>query len=171
MRRFPNEVDNISIKDASSFQEVKNKFVNLHSASGNGDSAHYTFGNKKNKKSKTGTKSSGSSPSKPSPSSYSKDAASSSKAKSYTWCTKHHSSKANGHGWHECSKLKEFNKSVRMDKGKGKEQLIAGYNPDTDSEIEGLIHQDAKVSTTTKRIFDSRASSHIMLDAVLFRDI
>jgi hypothetical protein len=43
MEKFPNEVDNISTKDASSFQEVKNKFLNLHSASGNGDSAHHTF--------------------------------------------------------------------------------------------------------------------------------
>jgi hypothetical protein len=53
--KFPNEVDNISSKDASSFQEVKNKFLNLYSASSNGDLAHYTFGNKKNKKSKKGT--------------------------------------------------------------------------------------------------------------------
>jgi hypothetical protein len=69
MEKFPNEVDNISTKDASSFQEVKNKFLNLHLAGGNGDSAHHTFGNKKNKKSKKGTKSSGSSSSKPGPSS------------------------------------------------------------------------------------------------------
>jgi hypothetical protein len=52
MEKFPNEVDNISTKDASSFQEVKNKFLNLHSASSNGDSAHHTFSNKKNKNSK-----------------------------------------------------------------------------------------------------------------------
>jgi hypothetical protein len=49
MEKFPNEVDNISTKDASSFEEVKNKFLNLYSAGGNGDSAHHTFGNKKNK--------------------------------------------------------------------------------------------------------------------------
>jgi hypothetical protein len=49
MERFPNEVDNILTKDVSSFQEVKNKFLNLHSASGNDDSAQYTFSNKKNK--------------------------------------------------------------------------------------------------------------------------
>jgi hypothetical protein len=30
--RYPNEVDNISTKDISTFQEVKNKFLNLHSA-------------------------------------------------------------------------------------------------------------------------------------------
>jgi hypothetical protein len=85
MEKFPNKVDNILPKDASSFQEVKNKFLNLHSAGGNGDSAHHTFGNKKNKKSKKGTKSSGSSSSKPGPFSYSKDAISSSKAKTCTW--------------------------------------------------------------------------------------
>jgi hypothetical protein len=136
---FPNKVDNISIKDASFFLEVKNKILNLHSASGNGDSAHHTFGNKKNTKSKKGTKSSGSSSSKPTPSSYSKDAASYSKVKTCISSTKHHPSKANTHGWHECSTIKVFNKSVPKDKGKGKEQHVAHYNPDTDSEVQGLI--------------------------------
>jgi hypothetical protein len=65
MERFPNEVDNILTKDVSSFQEVKNKFLNLHSASGNDDSAQYTFSNKKNKKSKKGAKFSDSSSSNP----------------------------------------------------------------------------------------------------------
>jgi hypothetical protein len=102
------------------------------------------LGNKKNKMSKKGTKSSGSSSSKPVSSSYSKDAASSSKTKTCTWCTKHYPSNANGHGWYECSKLKKFNKSVPKDKGKGTEQHVAVYNLDTDSEVEGLIHQDAE---------------------------
>jgi hypothetical protein len=61
MEKFPNEVHIISTKDASSFQEDKNKFLNLHSATGNGDSAHHTFHNKKNKTSKKGTKCSSSS--------------------------------------------------------------------------------------------------------------
>jgi hypothetical protein len=121
MEKFPNEVDNLSTKDTSSFEEVKNKFLNLYLAGSNSDSAHHTFNNKKNKKLKKGTKSFGSSSLKPGPSSYSKDAASSSKVKTCTWCTKHYSSKANGHGWDECSKLKQFNKSVPKDKGKGKE--------------------------------------------------
>jgi hypothetical protein len=140
IEKFPNEVDNISTKDASSFQEVKIKFLNLQSAGGNSDSAHHTFRNKKNKKSKEGTKSSSSSYSKHGPFSYSKDTASSSMAKSCTWCTKHYPSKANGYGWHEYCKLKEFNKSVPKDKGKGKKQRVAVYNPDTDSEVEGLIY-------------------------------
>jgi hypothetical protein len=76
MEKFPNEVDIISTKDDSSFQEVKNKFLNQYSAGDNGDSAHYTFGNTKKKKSKKRTKSSGSSSSKPGPSSFSKDAVS-----------------------------------------------------------------------------------------------
>jgi hypothetical protein len=50
IERFPNEVDNISTKDATSFQEVKNKFVHLYSAGGNGDSARHKFGNKKKNK-------------------------------------------------------------------------------------------------------------------------
>jgi hypothetical protein len=149
MEKFPNKVDNISTKDASSFQEVKTKFLNLYSASNISDSAHHIFVNKKNKQSKKGTKFSGSSSSKPGPSSYSKDPASYSKVKTCTWYTKHHPSKANGHGWHECSKLKEFNKSVPKDKGKVKEQHVAEYNPDTDSEVEGLIYQDPDLSTTT----------------------
>jgi hypothetical protein len=140
IEKFPNEVDNISTKDASSFQEVKNKFLNLHSPSDNGDSAHHIFGNKKNKKSKMGTKSTDSSSSIPSPSSYSKTTASSSKAKTCTWCTKQHLSKGNSHGWHECSKLKKFNKSVPKDKEKGKKQHVTGYNSNTNSEVEGLIH-------------------------------
>jgi hypothetical protein len=49
MERFPNKVDNILTKDASSFQEVKNTSLNLHLAGGNGDSAHYMFSNKINK--------------------------------------------------------------------------------------------------------------------------
>jgi hypothetical protein len=96
------------------------------------------------------------------------DATSSSKAKTCIWYTKHHPSKANGYGWHESSKLKEFNKSVPKDMGKGKEQHIVGYNTDTDSEIEGLLHHDAEVSTTPKWIFDSGASTHMILDSVLF---
>jgi hypothetical protein len=150
MDKFPNEVDNIMTKDASSFQEVKNKFLHLHSASGSGDSAHHIFGNIKNKQLIQGTNSSGSRCSKPGLSSYSKDTASSSKAKTCTWCTKYHLSKAIGHHFHECSKLKKFNKSVPKDKGKRKDQNVAGYNSDTDSEVEHLIHQDAEVSTTTK---------------------
>jgi hypothetical protein len=118
--KFPNVVDNILTKDVSSFQEIKNKFINLYSAGGNGDSAHHTFSNKNNQKSKKGTKSSGSSSSKPGPSAYSKDTTSSSTAKTCTWSTKHHPSKANSHGWHECSKLKEFNKSVPKDTEQGK---------------------------------------------------
>jgi hypothetical protein len=94
------------------------------------------------------TKSSGSSSSKPGPSSSFKDAASSSKVKTCSWYTKHHPYKANGSDWHECSKLKAFNKSVSKDKGKEKEQHVVGYNLDTDSEVEYLIHQDAEVSTT-----------------------
>jgi hypothetical protein len=171
MQKFPKEVDNISTKDASSFQEVKNKMLNLHSAGGNGDSAYDTFGNKTNKMLKQGTKSSGSSSSKPGPFSYSKDVASSSKAKTCTWYTQHYPSKANRYGWHECSKLKEFNKSVHNVNGKGNEQQVSRYNPNTDSEVEGLIHQDAAISTTTKWIFDSGSSTHMTPDAVLFRNI
>jgi hypothetical protein len=48
MEKFSTEVDNILTKDASSFPEVKNKFLNLYSADSNGDSAHHTFSNKKN---------------------------------------------------------------------------------------------------------------------------
>jgi hypothetical protein len=149
MERFPNEVDNISTKNTSSFQEVKNKFLHLHSAGGNGDSAHHMFANKKNTNSKQGTKSSGSSSSKPGPSPYFQDVASSSKAKTSIWCTKRHSSNINGHSWDECFKLKELNKSVPRDKKNGKKPHVAEYNLDTASEVEGLIHQDAKVSTTT----------------------
>jgi hypothetical protein len=140
MEKFPNKVNNISTKDASSFQGVKNKFLNLHSASGNGDSAHHIFSNKKNKMSIKRTKSFGSSSSKPGLSSSFTDATASSKAKTCTLYTKYHSSKANRHGWPECSKLREFNKLVFKDKGNGKEQHVAGYNLDTDSEVERLIH-------------------------------
>jgi hypothetical protein len=99
------------------------------------------------------------------------DATSASKAKTCTWYAKHHPSKANGHGWHEYSKFKEFNKLVPKDKGKVKGENVAGYNLNTDSEVQGLIHQDAEVSTTAKWIFDSGACTHVRLDAVLFRDI
>jgi hypothetical protein len=114
MEKFPNEVDSILTKDAFSFQDIKNRFLNLHLAAGNGDSAHYMFGNKKNKKSKKGTKSSGSCSSKPGPFFNSKDNTSSSNTKTCTWYTKHHPSKANGHGRHECPKLKEFNKLLTL---------------------------------------------------------
>jgi hypothetical protein len=126
------------------------------------------FGNMTNKQSKTGSKSSGSSYSKPGSSYHSKDAVSSSKAKTCTLSTKYYPSKANGHGWHDWSKLKEFNKSVPKNKEKWKEQHVAGYNLDTDFDIEGLIHQDAKVNTTTKWIFDSGASTRMRPDVVLF---
>jgi hypothetical protein len=36
--------------------------------------------------------------------------------------------------------MKEFKKSVLKNKGNGKEQYVARYNPDTDSEVEHLIH-------------------------------
>jgi hypothetical protein len=87
MEKFLNNVDNISTKDASSFQEVKNKFLNLHSPGSNGDSAHHILSNKKHKRSKTGPKSSGSSSSKLGPFFYSKDTTSSSKVNTCTWCT------------------------------------------------------------------------------------
>jgi hypothetical protein len=48
---------------------------------------------------------------------------------------------------------------------------IARYQLDTDSEVEGFIHQDAEVSTTSKWIFDSGASTHRKPDKGLFRDI
>jgi hypothetical protein len=61
MEHFPNEVNHISPKNAASIQEVKNKFLNLHSASGNNDSGHHMVGNKKNENSKMITNSTGSS--------------------------------------------------------------------------------------------------------------
>jgi dsDNA-binding SOS-regulon protein len=86
MKKFPNEVNNILTKDASSFQEVKNKFLNLYLAGDNDDLAPHMFGNKKNKKSTKGPKSSSSRSSKPSPSSSSSnDTTASSKSKTYTW--------------------------------------------------------------------------------------
>jgi hypothetical protein len=45
------------------------------------------------------------------------------------------------------------------------------YDPDRNSEVKSFIHQDAEVSTTAKWIFDSGAYTHMMLDAVQFRDI
>jgi hypothetical protein len=116
------------------------KFLNLHSAGGNRDSAPHTFSNKKIKRSHKETKPCGSSSSKPRPSSYSKDATSSSKAKTCTWYTKYHPSKATGHGWYELSKLQELNLSVPKDKGQGKDSHIARYNPDSDSEVQSLSH-------------------------------
>jgi hypothetical protein len=70
--RYPNEVDNILTKDVSTFQEVKNKFPNLHSTTTSSESPLNTAGvNKernfpKNKKSKA-TKPSPSSSSAPTP--------------------------------------------------------------------------------------------------------
>jgi hypothetical protein len=49
IKKYLNEVDNISIKDTSPFQDVKNEFFNLYSPNGNGDLAHHAFSNKKNK--------------------------------------------------------------------------------------------------------------------------
>jgi hypothetical protein len=138
-------VDSISTSDAFPFQKVKNKFLNLDSSSGNGDSAHLTYTHKNiNKNPKMGTKRSGSSSSKPTSSS--KETLSCSKVKICTWCAKHHLWKANRHNWHHGPKLKEFNQSAPKDKGKGKEQYIARYNLDTDSEFDGPIYQDMGVS-------------------------
>jgi hypothetical protein len=98
MEKVSNEVDNILTKDASSFQEIKNKCLNLQAASGNGDSAHDTFSNKNNTKSKVGTQFSGSRSSKLDPSSSFKDATFSSTVKTCTWCTKYHPSKTDRYG-------------------------------------------------------------------------
>jgi hypothetical protein len=68
MEKFLNKDDNILTKDASTFQEVKNKVLNLYSAGRNGDSAHHIFGNMINKHSKTGTKSFAFGTAKPPPS-------------------------------------------------------------------------------------------------------
>jgi hypothetical protein len=87
--RYPNEFDNISTKDVSTFQEVKNTFLNLHSATTSSESAQNTAGgNKKrnfpkNKKSKA---------TKPSPSSSSAPAPKSKAQLMCTWCLKHHPS-------------------------------------------------------------------------------
>jgi hypothetical protein len=40
MEKFPNDVNDILTKDASSFHEVKNNLLNLYLASGNGESVH-----------------------------------------------------------------------------------------------------------------------------------
>jgi hypothetical protein len=45
MEKCLNEVDNISTKDTSSFEDVNHKCLNLHSASRNADLASHTFGN------------------------------------------------------------------------------------------------------------------------------
>jgi hypothetical protein len=58
-----------------------------------------------------------------------------------------------------------------MDTRKGKEPHNTGYNLDTNSEVQGLIHQDAEVSTIAKWIFDSGASTHMTPDIDLFGDI
>jgi hypothetical protein len=63
--------------------------------------------------------------------------------------------------------LIKFNKSVAKAKERVKEQHVARYNLGIDSEVEGLIHQNAKVSTTTKLIFNSGASTHMTLNTVL----
>jgi hypothetical protein len=63
-----------------------------------------------------------------------------------------------------------ISQSLRI-KENGQEHYVVGYNPDTDSEVESLIYQDAEVSTTTKCIFDSGPYTHRMPDAVLFQDI
>jgi hypothetical protein len=83
IKRFPNEVDNIGLKDMSFYQDVKNIFLNQYSASSNGDLANHMFGNQKNQKSQKGTTPSSSGYSKPSPSS-TKNAASTSLIKIYT---------------------------------------------------------------------------------------
>jgi hypothetical protein len=114
MEKFPNEVDNISTKDASSFQEVKNKFFNLPSAGGNSDSAHHTFSKKKNTKLKKGTKSSGLACSKP-PFSFSMDIAST-KVETCMSYTKYYLLTANSYSWYKCSKLNEFNKLLSKHK-------------------------------------------------------
>jgi hypothetical protein len=44
MEKFLNEDDNIGMKDASCYQEVNNKFLNLYSLSSNSKLAFYTFG-------------------------------------------------------------------------------------------------------------------------------
>jgi hypothetical protein len=139
---FLNKVNNISTKDASSFQEVKNKFLNLHLVVGNCDLAHHMVSNKKTKMSKKRTTSYSSSSSEPS-ATFTKDVTST-EAKTCTWCTKHLTLNPNSHGRHECGKLKEFNKSVLTIKGKGKVHHVAADNPDTDFEVEVLIYQDAK---------------------------
>jgi hypothetical protein len=166
MEKFPNEVHNILTKGTFYFLEVKHKFLNLHSAGSDTESAHHSFGNKKNKKSKNGTKFSNFSSSNPSLS-FSKDVVFTI-VKPYTWCTNHHLSQANGHGWHIYSKMKESNKSVQKIREKGKEQDIAKYNSNTDVEVEGLSHQDAELSTTAKWISGSGASTYKLLDIVIF---
>jgi hypothetical protein len=67
--------------------------------------------------------------------------------------------------------VKEVNTSAPKDKEKGKEAHDARYNLDTDSEVKGLIHQDAEVSPTPKWISDSGACTHMMQDTVRCQDI
>jgi hypothetical protein len=93
--RYPNQVDNISTKDVLTFQEVKNKFLNLYSTTTSSESALNTAGGNmkrnfpKNKKSKV---------TKPSPSSSSAPAPKSKSQLTCTWYLKYDLSRANGHG-------------------------------------------------------------------------
>jgi hypothetical protein len=117
--RYPNELDNISTNDVSTFQEVKNKFLNLHSATTSSESALITAGGNKKRNFPTNKKSKAT---KPSPSSSSAPAPKSKAQLICTWCLKHHLSRANGHGWNDCSKLKDFTKILlrptRREKGR-----------------------------------------------------
>jgi hypothetical protein len=60
MGKFPQEVENIDIKDLSFYQALNNIFLNLYLASSNGNFAHYIFRNKHNIKSNKKTNPSGS---------------------------------------------------------------------------------------------------------------
>jgi hypothetical protein len=66
IEKFPNNIDYISRKHASSYPKIKHKIFNLYSANGNADFAPHIFSNKKYQKSKNKTKPSGSDFSKPS---------------------------------------------------------------------------------------------------------
>jgi hypothetical protein len=62
-------------------------------------------------------------------------------------------------------------KLVPKIKRKGKEEYIARYNLDIDSEVEGVIHHNAEVSTTAKWIFNAEVSTHMTPDTGLSEDI
>jgi hypothetical protein len=87
--RYPNEVDNLSTTDVSTFQEVKNKFLNLHSATTSSESALNTVGGNKKRNFPTNKKSKAT---KPSPSSSSAPTPKSKAQLTCTWYLKHHPS-------------------------------------------------------------------------------
>jgi len=111
VKHYKNVIDNLTTKDSLSYDDVKQRLMDIDTSEIEENSALFASkhsGNKKkgNKPTKSGNSNNSSS--------------SSFSSKTCTWCKKHNPGKCEGHTWNECFRLQKLNKEKKENEEKHK---------------------------------------------------